>query len=235
MKYRFAHINKSNVVFLSLWVFPLLLFANNGSEYLESDLQPAKIERDSWEAATQDLNYEPTAEDLARIEEKREAPLKIDEAFWSLFFKGLMLVGIIALTFLLLRFLVGVQGIKKTNNRTFDPNQRIDTDTIAEQIHEYDLNALIHQAIGNRDYSLAVRLYYLLTIQTLSEKKWIKWKKDKTNKDYLREIHELDFKQQFRELTNIFERVWYGESTIDASVFSRIQRKFQQFIRSINQ
>ena len=221
-----------NSYFFFLWIFPALLFSNNTPEYLESDMQPVEIDRTNWETATKDLNYEPTEEALARKAKKQN--WDIDGEFWAIFFKGLMLIGIIALTLLFLRFLVGVQGIKTPSNRTFDPNQEIDTETIAEQIHEYDLSTLVRQALDSQDYTLATRLYYLWGIQALSEKKHIKWKKDKTNKSYLKEIQDLNFKRQFRDLTNIFERIWYGQSVIDQAAFSQIQSKFQQFIHSLN-
>ena len=94
-------------------------------------------------------------------------------------------------------------------------------------------HALLQQAIDRKEYSVATRLYYLLAIKTLSEKKLITWKKDKTNRNYLNELTGIDFKNQFRELTNIFERVWYGEVEIDAPVFEDIQGRFRTFVQSI--
>ena len=70
-------------------------------------------------------------------------------------------------------------------------------------------------------------------IKSLSDKELIKWKKDKTNRTYFNELTKTDLKDSFRELTNIFERVWYGEATITATIFQDIEGQFKQFIDKV--
>ena len=64
-------------------------------------------------------------------------------------------------------------------------------------------------------------------------KKWIKWKKDKTNRNYLNELKALDIKNQFSQLTNIFERVWYGEVAVNEAIFTEIEGQFKGFNNNI--
>ena len=57
-----------------------------------------------------------------------------------------------------------------------------------EDIHETDLEALLKKAITNKDYRLAIRYYYLISLRELSNKKIIAYHKEKTNSEYIFEI-----------------------------------------------
>lgn len=208
--------------------FPLnsLIGQDSTNLYLQEELAAQIIEKADWEKATKDLDYGK----LKAKEKVTPSPSNINADFIATILKVIGIIGIIALVVFLLRYFVGIQGVKKADNKTFDPNEKIDTQTVAEHIHEYDLATLIQQAIDQKDYVVATRLYYLLTIKSLSEKELIRWKKDKTNRNYLNELVGADLKNKFRKLTAIFERIWYGEVNIDATIFDDIERQFQGFI-----
>jgi len=217
--------------FICLQFFPNFLIGNDTSNvYIQQELAVQKVEQADWEKVTQDLDYGK----LKEKEKPQPSSSNINSDLIATILKGIGILGIIALVIFLLQYFVGIQGIQKTENKTFDPNEKIDTQTIAEDIHEYDLATLIKQAAAQQDYMVATRLYYLLAIKTLSEKELIKWKKDKTNRNYLNELAGIDLKNQFRELTAIFERVWYGEVAIDAPIFGNIEEQFKEFINSLN-
>lgn len=214
---------------LSFWQFNPLYGNDSTDLYLHQAITVVEVDQADWEAATEGLDY-----GVAKMPEVHQ-PQKIEGGEFILtLLKILGILGIVVLIFFLLRYFVGIQGVQKTKNRTFDPNAEIDTQTVAEHIHEFDLEALLKQAIERKEYSVATRLYYLLAIKTLSEKKLINWKKDKTNRNYLNELSGTAHRNPFRELTNIFERVWYGEVPIEAKAFGAIQGQFRQFIQSIS-
>lgn len=218
--------------FICLQFFPNYLVGNDTTNaYIQQELAIQKVAQADWEKVTQDLDYGKLKE-----KEKPESttPSNIDSELIATILKVIGILGIIALVIFLLQYFVGIQGVKKSDNKTFDPNEKIDTQTVAEDIHEYDLATLVKQAIAQQDYMVATRLYYLLAIKSLSEKELIKWKKDKTNRNYLNELVGVDLKKQFRELTTIFERVWYGEVAIDAPVFGHIEEQFKRFISDLN-
>ena len=204
----------------------------NLNEYFQKDIKVEDIKEGDWKVATKDLNYDPSEEELAKIKkekEKKPESFEIDEVFWANLFKIFLILGLVILVLFLLQYLVGAQGIKKATNRTFDPNETIDTESVAERIHDFDLETLIKQAIEKKEFTVATRLHYLQVIKFLSAEGLIKWAKDKTNNSYLYEIQSLGLKNQFRELTYIFERVWYGETSIDEIAFGQIQQQFQEF------
>lgn len=228
-------------------LLPITLQGNTTpNEYLEKEVSVIDIKDVDWEKATKELNYDPNSDELAEIREKERREREraesaennelsysgINEILATLL-KVFLVLGLVAIVLFLLKHLVGSQGVTKTSNRTFDPNATIDTQKVAEQIHDFDLKTLVNQATARKEYNVATRLYYLLIIKTLSEQEIIKWKKDKTNRSYMNEIQSIGLKEQFRKLTNIFERAWYGEAIIDETAFGQIEQQFQQFINTM--
>ncbi len=84
-----------------------------------------------------------------------------------------------------------------------------------ENIEEIDAEALYKQAKADGNYPLAIRLQFISILQILSAREHIYWEKEKTNRDYYREIEDRNTKTGFRTNANIFERVWYGDQEID--------------------
>jgi hypothetical protein len=79
-----------------------------------------------------------------------------------------------------------------------------------ENIHKIDFDNEISKSLANENYRLAIRLVYLQTLRHLSDNKLIDWQIHKTPTEYLFEIKDKEIKQPFRELTNHFLQVRYG-------------------------
>ena len=103
---------------------------------------------------------------------------------------------------------------------------------IENNIHETDLDRFIRKAVEEKKFVLAIRLYYLAIIKELSLSKMIKWKRDKTNRNYLNEIRSTSLFNPFKEVTRIFERVWYGQGNLDEKEYLSIKPKFDQLIKA---
>ncbi|QNH63283.1 DUF4129 domain-containing protein [Hymenobacter sediminicola] len=84
-------------------------------------------------------------------------------------------------------------------------------DVQAEDIHGQDFEALLAAAEAENNYRLAVRLGYLHVLKQLADQSLIRWQPDKTNHDYLFELPAGPLPDAFRELTQQFDYVWYGE------------------------
>jgi len=103
-----------------------------------------------------------------------------------------------------------------------------------ENIHEIDFNEQIEAAVSKGNYRLAVRLCYLRTLKSLTDRSLIHWQPEKTNNTYLTEIRDLLLRQQFAELTLSFEYIWYGEFPIDSAGFDVLKESFDQFNQRIS-
>ena len=89
-------------------------------------------------------------------------------------------------------------------------DKAIPYDIEEENIHRIDFDREISSALDSKDYRLAVRLVYLQTLRLLSDNKQINWQIHKTPTEYLYEVKDKDIKSPFRELTNNFLQVRYG-------------------------
>ena len=109
----------------------------------------------------------------------------------------------------------------------------ITLDNLDEYLHETDLDRFLREALEKSDYPLAVRIYYLQIIKSLSEKNAIKWSREKTNRDYLRETREYRLGESFRVATRAYERVWYGNQTLSATDYARLEPEFKNLLSAI--
>lgn len=120
----------------------------------------------------------------------------------------------------------------------FQKEDKEDDDILLEEIDkntdEDTIDALIQNAKSNHEYRLATRLFYLKSLKKLSDNTLIDWRKGKTNADYVTELKSTNLKQEFQQLTSVFEYVWYGEFEVeDADAFTEIETKFEDFFTKI--
>lgn len=142
-----------------------------------------------------------------------------------------LLIGILAA--IIVNMLGGGNLFKPSSKKIKGSVSELDFDELEDNLQESELEKILKEAISKKEYKVAVRLYFLMIIRDLSEKKFIKWKKDKTNREYVRETGSLPFNFKFQEATNVFERIWYGEFNIESQDFANIQPKFQSLLQDI--
>lgn len=132
--------------------------------------------------------------------------------------------------YLLLRFLVGerVSSIFKKG-----PSDIIDINLSEEHIEHLDLNALLSNAIKAKDFRLAIRYQFLRTLKMLSQKSIIDWHYEKTNSDYLREINSPAIKTLFKEVSYLYDYIWYGEQPIDEKIYGLAENRFRLLANQI--
>lgn len=133
-----------------------------------------------------------------------------------------LLLGI--LVFILIKFFINVNaGAMRFNNK----NKALVT--LSEEEHiikNEDVQKLIQQALADRNYRLAVRYYYLYTLQLMNEKEIIVWELQKTNADYHKEIEKIELKKPFAQITRLYEYIWYGDFPIDEHKYLKAEANF---------
>ena len=105
----------------------------------------------------------------------------------------------------------------------------IEIETPRENIKKSDFDRLISEKIKQKQYRAAVRLLYLKTLKELANKNMIRWKIDKTNIDYFKELQDSQIKKHFEEATLLYEYVWYGNFLLDEELFQRAYKVFKNF------
>ncbi|WP_294628078.1 DUF4129 domain-containing protein [uncultured Bacteroides sp.] len=88
-----------------------------------------------------------------------------------------------------------------------------------DTIYGIDFPEGIDVALSRRDYREAVRLLYLQTLKQLSDAERIDWKLYKTPTQYINEVR----LPAFRQLTNHFLRVRYGNFEATEELFQTMQ------------
>lgn len=106
-------------------------------------------------------------------------------------------------------------------------------DNLEDYLHETDLDRFLKQALADQNYALAIRVYYLQIIKDLSAKNAIHWSREKTNRDYLREMRQHPKASAFRDATQTFERVWYGNVNLTADTYRQIEPRFRQLLSNL--
>ncbi len=101
--------------------------------------------------------------------------------------------------------------------------------TVTTQTNTNDPEAQLRNAIKNGNYRLAIRYLYLQTLSRLSDRKLIEININKTNYEYVNEVREHKFANEFASLTLKYEYVWYGEYPVDEKLFEQIKSSFTQF------
>lgn len=233
---------KNSVVLLLL----LLSFWGGAqdSEPAQNAAYDEPISEESWEEATDGLNYgdidrpEPE-EPEEQVQDDTYSPPSTPRRDWSIpglgSFGTAVLFGIviIGLAFLLVFLVNRSQGAGGRRIKEDNSGRAFSFEELEEYIHETELERYLRLALEETNYKAAVRVYYLMAIKALSEQNWITWKRDKTNFDYVREMRRRPEYSSFRKLTYLFEVVWYGDTEIDQQVYRRISPDFESFLNQI--
>lgn len=137
----------------------------------------------------------------------------------------ILLVGF--LLYIIVRYLIGTGGISffgKKNRKV-----EIRDEELHENINEINFPENILKFEKSGDFRSAVRYQFLFILKKLSDKRLINWNPEKTNKDYLIELKAPNLKNQFYDLSYIFDYVWYGEFSIDEESYLKFKSQYQSF------
>lgn len=109
------------------------------------------------------------------------------------------------------------------------PVDEISFENIEENLEEVDFDELIEQALVQKNYRVATRLFFLKTLQILTKNNQIQWSRDKTNHHYKYELKGSPYARAFDELLYLFENIWYGHYDLEEDQYEEEFIKFKQF------
>ncbi len=102
-----------------------------------------------------------------------------------------------------------------------------------EDIFAINYQKEIDKAAGQANYRLAVRLMFLRLLKNMSEKNVINYKQDKTNFDYLLQLHSTNYYKDFFRITRNYEYTWYGQFEINEEAYKIIRNDFDLFEKNL--
>jgi hypothetical protein len=182
-----------------------------------------------WKRATEGLDY--SDEKKEKEEKKRDLDLNIPQPdadlghWWSNALQGLaILVAVLLIAF----------GVYYTTTAPRDKKIKgvydISIEQIEERLHETDLMRYLREALAQKDYAVATRLYYLQMLKDLSASGHIRWAKAKTNRSYMLELTNHKLHPQMLENTRMYETVWFGNTTLTEAGFKAIEPAFRDIL-----
>ena len=189
-----------------------------------------------WADASQGLDY---SQDQPKPPKKEKPPRNYNPDFpnWTASTQGLGSV-LQVLAIILASALIGYaiyRMLQAPRNRVIARDGvEITVDNLDHYLHETDLARFLREAVDQGNYSLAIRLYYLQVIKDLSAKSAIRWSREKTNRDYQRELRAHRLAEPFRLATLRYEEIWYGNQPLDAAAYAQLEPEFKGLLSSIN-
>ena len=155
----------------------------------------------------------------------------LEKTNYDNFWKYVYMAVIIFMALLIIKKVYGkeINIFLRQNNKSL----QIQYDVSAENIHEMNLDELIHKAIDVKNYRLAIRYQYLKSLKLLTDRNHIDWRPEKTNHVYLFELKDDILKHAFETITVIFENAWYGDKALNEESFESGRTNFNSFYQSI--
>lgn len=144
----------------------------------------------------------------------------------------LLFIAVLLLIFVIYK---AVAGNAILINKPIEHRRPIALKDIETNLQEADVESFLAESLQQKDYRLAIRLYYLAIIKELAAKGFIDWKRDKTNGQYLRELRRKQYPQlkAFKSVTRVFEYVWYSNMAFDGGQFEEVRIDFNNLLQSI--
>ncbi len=114
----------------------------------------------------------------------------------------------------------------------FKNDTRLDKGSEYEDLEEEDIFSLnytqkIEKAEQDGNYRLAIRYLFLRLLKILSEKGAIQYKPDRTNLDYLMQLHGKPEFKGFFEGARHYEYTWYGKFIPEQEAYSAVRQFFE--------
>lgn len=211
---------RRNLLFIFLWLTVSGIFGQNAPVY-------HPIEINEWEKAVDGLTY---------VEEKQEMELRDKERpdrNLSINTQIFQIVGFILIAAILVFILLKLFGNGMFFNKKVDVIHKTTLHELDERPMETDLERFLREALENKDYKLAIRIYYLMLLRILHDKNLIEWKRNKTNMDYLAEVRKHPAYHQLSNNTLLYELIWYGERTVAESQFTNMQVSYTELLKQL--
>ena len=145
------------------------------------------------------------------------------------FWKVLGIILLIAALAVLIYFI-----IKNRNPQVKTiPFEALVEDLNPAEISKTELELRLEEATAAGNYKECVRIYFLFAMKELIQRRWIFWKKEKTNMHYIIEVQGKAISREFEQIVSIYDLVWYGDYTIDANSYQVIEPQLKTAFHKI--
>ena len=157
--------------------------------------------------------------------------IPIGQQSWFQTLIWLIIIGGFA-TFLMIYLSGSSIGLFRRKNKISNAGEE---EVATEDIFAINYQKEIDKAAAAGNYRLAVRLMFLRLLKNMSEKNVIRYQQDKTNFDYLLQLHSTKHYTDFFRITRNYEYSWYGKFEVSEKSYRIISNDFDHFENGLSQ
>lgn len=141
-----------------------------------------------------------------------------------------IIIVILFIVFIVLLLYALLKGANLRNKPSeIQSAEDLDLNAIDKDLNRSDLEKWLAEALAERNYQLAVRIYFLIALKGLEQMRLIRWEKEKTNWDYIQELKDHHLQKPFTDLVYEYDRLWYGEKNYGDEVMQQKMEDFKVF------
>jgi len=177
-----------------------------------------------WEQKTKSIDYSEEQIDLEEYESR-----DIPTWFNSSFLKYFALFAISAILLFVLYKLFGKGFLVNDIEENEELSHLLSEEDLDDRFYEMDLESMLSKAISKKEWTLAIRIHFLMVIKSLIESKQIRWHKDLTNRQIALQIKQIERRNDFNDLVNHYEKVWYGDVVIESGYYNKVAPLFKNY------
>jgi hypothetical protein len=152
--------------------------------------------------------------------------------FASRAFETLLIVLAVVVFVMLLVVYLG-QNNAMVFRRSKTVAAQAEEDDFDKDIFSISYDKEIGRAEQDGNYRMAIRLRFLRLLKTMSERQIIRYLQERTNLDYLMQLHGTDWYRTFFPLVRHFEYSWYGKFEVNAGQYARVKADFDEIHKSL--
>jgi hypothetical protein len=186
----------------------------------DSQVQILKKDDDFWYA-----NILPAKKKQAKARDKQPDGLPFYRQPWFKTMLWIIIIGAFAAVVVWYLAVSNVRLFRKASPGIINAGNEDEHN----DIFSINYDTEISKALNTKNHRLAIRLLYLQTLKILAEKGIIQYKAERTNSDYLWQLHGSTYYQDFFRLTRDFDYTWYGKFDVPDATFQTIHNDFITF------
>lgn len=210
---------------IALVAFCILLLGNNNN-VIASKNDSLQLNEKKWKKISKEVDY---SENYLESQKNNSYTNNTFSFNWlkSDLIRNIFTIIIIGILAFLL-FKIIKHSILNLNKKIEHKNtyQVFDENSVS---NDSDLSKILKDVLSENKYKLAIRIRFLMILKYLIEKEYIKWEIDKTNVDYLTEMHNQKEYAEFEYLVIIYERIWFSDVEVSLNDFNILNVFFTNF------
>ncbi len=186
---------------------------------------PEKLELNPeiWKETKKDYKFDPSKENTESVEKFETIP---DDSSWDVEALSPFLYVLVFIVVLIVLILI-IKNFKQPVNVKSKRLEATSIEEAEDNLPDVTLNKIHQEAIQRGDFKSALRIKFLMLLQSMIDAGLIIWKKRKTNEQYLAELNQYDQKNTFNHIVILYDRVWYGSASITEVQYQMVTERIK--------